>query len=72
MGTMSVEEYRRRQRAGMEKARAEGRLGKKPKPKPENYEEVVTLWREKKINSMEAAQMLGVCTKTFLKWRQNQ
>ena len=68
MGNMSFEEYKRRQREGIERARAEGRIGKKPKDKPDNFEEVVALWREKKISTAEGSRQLGVCNKTFLKW----
>lgn len=72
MGNMSFEEYKRRQREGIERARAEGRLGKKPKVKPDNFGEIVALWREKNISTAEASRQLGVCNKTFLKWEKEK
>lgn len=68
MGNLTPEEYQRRRRAGIERARAEGRLGKKPKPIPESFPAIRQEWTEGKMTTTEASRRLNVCNKTFLKW----
>lgn len=57
------------QKKGFDKARENGvTFGRPPKPKPEGYEEIAQDWKDRKINSKDAAAKLGVCQNTFLKW----
>lgn len=58
-----------RQREGIAAARSKGiRFGRPAIDKPENYPEIVLLWKANKISAREAARRLGVNHKTFLKW----
>lgn len=60
---------RKRQAEGIAAAKARGvQFGAKPKKKPENYEEVCTLWKNGDISAREAGRRLGVVHKTFLNW----
>lgn len=68
MGNLTVEEYRERRRAGIERAKAEGRLGKKPMALPKGFEKLFRQWRANEISAAAAGKQLGVCNKTFLKW----
>ena len=68
MGSLTPEEYQRRRRAGIARARAEGRLGKKPKPIPESFHAIRQEWMEGKMTTTAAARRLSACNKTFLKW----
>ena len=58
-----------RQAEGIAIAKAEGKYrGRKAKEKPDNYEEVMTLWKEDKITARRAMEMLGVKKDTFYRW----
>ena len=60
---------RQRQREGIDAAKEKGvRFGRTRIEKPENYEEVVRLWREKKLRAEEAAKQLGASRSLFYVW----
>lgn len=60
---------RQRQAEGIAAAKARGvRFGRRPKKRPDNFETVQRQWRNGKISAREAAEKLGICHKTFLKW----
>ena len=55
-----------RQREGIECAKAAGKYkGRKPIDRPENFEEVVKLWKEGEITARKAQQKLGLTPSTF-------
>ena len=58
-----------RQAEGIAIAKAEGKYkGRKAKEKPDNYEEVMTLWKEDKITARRAMELLNVKKDTFYRW----
>ena len=58
-----------RQAEGIAAAKARGvKFGPRPKQKPANYPEVVSLWKTSSISARQAAKELGVSCKTFQKW----
>ena len=60
---------RQRQAEGIAAAKARGvRFGRKPKERPEEFEEIKKKWSIGKISAREAAQILKISHKTFLKW----
>ena len=60
---------RSKQLEGINKAIANGvKFGRKPKPKPDNFEEVRDLWLKGEISQREAAKRLGVNHRTFKNW----
>lgn len=60
------EMIRARQAEGIAAARARGvKFGRKKKPLPENFSEVVTLWRRKQIPCEEALKKLDVSRSYF-------
>lgn len=60
---------KQRQAEGIAAAKARGvKFGRQPLPKPENYDEIVALWKDKKISGRQAAKILNVSHQTFLKW----
>ena len=60
---------RQRQSEGIAAAKARGvKFGRKPLPKPDNYNEVVALWKAGKISGRSAAKLLGVSNYTFIRW----
>ena len=60
---------RQRQREGIDAAKEKGvRFGRTPIEKPENYDEVIQMWREKKLKADEAAKRLGVSRSLFYEW----
>ena len=55
-----------RQREGIECAKAAGKYkGRKPIDRPENFDEVVRLWKEGEITARKAQQKLGLSPSTF-------
>jgi len=55
-----------RQREGIECAKQAGKYkGRKPIDRPENFEEVVRLWKEGEITARKAQQKLGLTPSTF-------
>ena len=57
---------RQRQAEGIAAAKARGvRLGRPPRPIPENFSEVHRAWREKKITLRQAAEACGMPQGTF-------
>lgn len=60
---------RRRQREGIEAARANGvHLGRVAMTRPDNYEKVKLDWSRGAISAREAARLLGVSHTTFRNW----
>ena len=57
---------RKRQRQGIDAAKAKGKhLGRPFIQKPNNYEQIMELWYAKKITTIEASRRLGVSKTTF-------
>jgi DNA invertase Pin-like site-specific DNA recombinase len=60
---------RQRQTEGIAAAKARGvRFGRKPMPRPTEYEAAKERWEMGEISAREAARRIGVTHKTFLKW----
>lgn len=60
---------RQRQREGIAAARESGvQFGRRPKERPQEYEEVKEQWRKGNISAREAARRLGIVHRTFLSW----
>lgn len=58
-----------RQMEGIAVAKANGiRFGRPPKERPEEFYEVKKRWEDKEISAREAARILNITHKTFLKW----
>lgn len=63
---------RQRQAEGIEAAQARGvRMGRPPKPVPDEFAQVHAAWRAGKVSERTAARQLGVAPSTFHKWAQN-
>ena len=63
---------RQRQAEGIAAAKARGvKFGRQPLPKPDNYDDVVALWKKGKISGRKAAKLLGVYNCTFIRWTRN-
>ncbi len=57
---------RERQKEGIQAARIRGvQFGRPPKPLPDDFDQICTAWKEKKISGKEAAQKCGLATATF-------
>lgn len=55
-----------RQAEGIAAAKARGvKLGRPPRPLPENFHDVYQLWKTKKISTKEAAKLVNMPTSTF-------
>lgn len=60
---------RQRQAEGIAAAKARGvKFGRKPLPRPPQYEEVRRRYEHLEISAREAGRILGVTHKTFIKW----
>ena len=63
------EMIRQRQAEGIAAARARGvRFGRRPLPKPPEFDSVKNAWEGGEISARKAAERLGVNHRTFLKW----
>ena len=63
------EMIRQRQAEGIAAARARGvRFGRRPLPKPPEFDSVKSAWEGGEISARKAAERLGVNHRTFLKW----
>lgn len=57
---------KKRQREGIEAAKAKGKhLGRPFTEKPHNYEQVMLMWHNKEIGTLEASKCLGISKTTF-------
>ena len=74
LGTIAEQEretIRKRQREGIDAAKAKGKhLGRPSAIKPDNYDEVLTRWRSKEITARYAMKLLGVSKSVFYRWAQ--
>ncbi len=60
------ENIKKRQAQGIAAAKAKGiRLGRPPKPLPENYHQVYQRWKSGKITGLEAVKQCGMTMSTF-------
>ena len=60
---------RQRQKEGSAAAKLRGvQFGRKAIPVPDSFDAIASKWREKKLNSRQAAELLRVSQFTFLKW----
>lgn len=60
---------RQRQAEGIAAAKARGvKFGRKPLPKPDNLDGCIAEWKCGRLSIREAARMLNVSHKTFLRW----
>ena len=60
---------RQRQAEGIAAAQAKGvRFGRRPMPRPPEFEALLAQWASGKISARYAAGRLGIAHKTFLKW----
>lgn len=66
------ENTHKRQMEGIREAKKKGvQFGRKSIAKPDNYGEVVALWKDGKISLREGAKLLGISHTTFSKWLKN-
>ena len=72
LGTIAEQErqtIRKRQREGIDAAKAKGKhLGRPKAVKPANWDEVVLEWKNGKITARQAMTMLGVSKSVFYRW----
>lgn len=72
LGTIAEQErqtIRKRQREGIDAAKAKGKhLGRPKLELPDNYDEVINLWQNNEITAHQAYTMLGVSKSAFYKW----
>lgn len=72
LGTIAEQErqtIRQRQREGIDAAKAKGKhLGRPKLVLPDNWDEVFSLWKEKKLTARQAMKMLGVSKNIFYRW----
>lgn len=67
------ERLRKRQREGIEAAKARGvRFGRKPLERPPQYEKALREWSRGDCSARDAAIYCGVAHKTFLKWARQE
>ena len=72
LGTIAEQEretIRKRQREGIDAAKAKGKhLGRPRMVKPDNWNEVIAEWRSGRITACQAYTMLGVSKSIFYRW----
>lgn len=75
LGTIAEQErqtIRKRQREGIDAAKAKGKhLGRPKLELPDNYDEVINLWQNNEITARQAMKMLGVSKSVFYRWVKN-
>ena len=66
---VELDSIRQRQAEGITAAKARGvKFGRPAIVRPANFEEVKSMWAERKISSRQAGKILGVSYHTFLRW----
>jgi len=72
LGTIAEQErktIRKRQREGIDAAKLKGKhLGRPAAVKPENWDEVYSLWKSEEITARQAMKMLNVGKSVFYRW----
>ena len=75
LGTIAEQErqtIRKRQREGIDAAKAKGKhLGRPKLELPDNYYEVINLWQNNEITARQAMKMLSVSKSVFYRWVKN-
>ena len=75
LGTIAEQErqtIRKRQREGIDAAKAKGKhLGRPKLELPDNYDEVINLWQNNEITARQAMKMLSVSKSVFYRWVKN-
>lgn len=75
LGTIAEQErqtIRKRQREGIDAAKAKGKhLGRPKLELPDNYDEVINLWQNNEITARQAMKMLSVSKSLFYRWVKN-
>ena len=75
LGTIAEQErqtIRKRQREGIDAAKAKGKhLGRPKLELPDNYDEVINLWQNNEITARQAMKMLCVSKSVFYRWVKN-
>ena len=72
LGTIAEQErrtIRKRQREGIDAAKAQGKyLGRPKAVRPDNFDDVVSEWKNGKITARQAYTTLGVSKSVFYRW----
>ncbi|MEG0576393.1 MAG: recombinase family protein [Bacilli bacterium] len=64
---------KQRQKEGIKVAKDKGKhMGRPPKPIPDNFQEVLTLWENKEITARQAGIMLNTSHQMFIRWVKKQ
>lgn len=70
MAQAEIEKKEKRQREGIEAKKARGdweNYGRPKIKKPDNWDEVISMWKEKKITAIEAMRLTGIKKSSFYK-----
>lgn len=63
------QDFKERQRAGIDRARASGQtIGRPSQKQPKRFQKVCQMYRDKRVTGREAAKLLGVAQSTFYRW----
>lgn len=63
------QDFKERQRAGIDRARASGQtIGRPSQKQPKRFQKVCQMYRDKRVTGKDAAKILGVAQSTFYRW----
>ena len=63
------QDFKERQRAGIDRARASGQtIGRPSQKQPKRFQKICQMYRDKRVTGREAAKILGVAQSTFYRW----